>query len=110
MRRRRAVLRARWLPRLQNEEADRLTNMNFMDFEPGNRIPVELEKLDFAILPEFLAEGERFIEDVDERRKASAVLREAGALDGTEGKRSRLGGSSSGKRLRDTDPWTWPPR
>ena len=105
MRRRRAVLRACWIPRLQNEEADRLTNWNFMDFEPNNRIPVELEKLDFAILNEFLEEGEKFIEEVDERRKASAALREAGAWDGTERRRKKLGGRGSGKRLRDTDPW-----
>ena len=55
-----------------------------MDFDLKKRIPVELEKFDFSILPQFMAEGEKFIEEVDERRKASAELRQAGALDGTE--------------------------
>ena len=33
MRRRRLILRARWLPRLQNEEADQLTNNEFHNFD-----------------------------------------------------------------------------
>ena len=82
-----------------------MTNMNFMDFDPRSRIPVKLEKLDFALLPQLLAEGESFIDEIDERRKASAALREAGAWDGTERRRKKLGGRGSGKRLRDTDPW-----
>ena len=47
MRRRRLVLRARWLPRLQNDEADQLTNMDFRHFDPKERIPVSLERLGF---------------------------------------------------------------
>ena len=31
---RQAILRALWLPRLQNEEADALTNLDFRHFAP----------------------------------------------------------------------------
>ena len=79
--------------------------MNVMNFDLKKRIPVELEKLDFALLTEFLAEGEKFIEEVDERRKASAELRQAGALDGTERSRGSLGGRGKQKRLQEREPW-----
>ena len=46
------VLRARWLPRLQNDEADQLTNMDFRLFDPKKRIRVSLERLGFQVLPE----------------------------------------------------------
>ena len=40
MKRRRILLRARWLPRLQNQEADDLTNYEFRHFDPKKRIKV----------------------------------------------------------------------
>ena len=42
MMRRRLVLRARWLPRLQNEEADALTNVDYRHFSADKRIPVDV--------------------------------------------------------------------
>ena len=103
MRRRRAVLRAHWLPRLQNEEADQLTNENFMNFSPENRVPVELDKLDFAYLPRLLGEGEAYMEDLDRQREANKRAREAGNV-GVEKKRGKLGRGGAG-RLRDREPW-----
>ena len=50
MRRRNAVLRASWLPRLQNEEADALTNSDFRHFNPELRIAVALPGPTFGIL------------------------------------------------------------
>ena len=78
-----------------------------MDFDLKKRIPVELEKLDFSILPQFMSEGEKFIEEVDERRKASAELWLAGALDGTERARGSLGDRGKKKRLREQSPYVY---
>ena len=42
-----AVLRADGIPRLENEEADALTNWEFHHFNPALRAEVDLEKLNF---------------------------------------------------------------
>ena len=47
---RRACLHARWIPRLQNEEADALTDGEFDHFDHKLRIPVELDKLKFLVM------------------------------------------------------------
>ena len=44
-----ATLRAQWVPRDQNEEADSLTNSDYRHFSPDKRIPVELEKMPFGV-------------------------------------------------------------
>ena len=41
--RRAATLRADWIPRLQNEVADALTNWDFRHFDEQRRIHVDLE-------------------------------------------------------------------
>ena len=99
MRRRRLVLRARWLPRLQNEEADQLTNNEFHNFDAKKRIPVELDGLQFQVLPQLFAAGEEYLEDL-EKAKTAAKKTDAEALEG--GARKRLKGD---KGLRETDPW-----
>ena len=43
---RRVALRAAWLPRLQHEEADALTNLDFRHFDAARRIQVDLGKLE----------------------------------------------------------------
>ena len=55
---RRACLHARWTPRLQNEEADVLTNGDFQHFDPALRIPVDLDQLDSRVLNELSEIGE----------------------------------------------------
>ena len=47
---RRACLQARWIPRLQNEEADALTNGDYRNFCLEKRIPVDLQDLSFRVL------------------------------------------------------------
>ena len=68
MKLRRMVLRARWLPRLQNQEADDLTNDEFRHFDPKLRIDVGLEKLSFNILNELFAAGDDYLAELDELR------------------------------------------
>ena len=58
---RRMVLRAHWLPRLENEEADALTNFEFRHFDPALRVEVQLKNLKFAVLDDLFREGEAYI-------------------------------------------------
>ena len=58
---RRMVLRAHWLPRLENEEADALTNFEFRHFDPALRVEVQLKDLKFAVLDDLFKEGEAYI-------------------------------------------------
>ena len=99
MRRRRLVLRARWLPRLQNDEADQLTNMDFRHFDPKKRIPASLERLGFQVLPELFEAGEKYLETLN-RLKADST--ESEKSEGNDRAKKRLRGE---KGLRERDPW-----
>ena len=66
---RRSCLHARWIPRLQNEEADALTNGEFDHFTEANRIPVDLNRLDFRVLHDLFEEGEEYVADLERLKK-----------------------------------------
>ena len=100
MRRRRLVLRARWLPRLENEEADALTNLDFRHFKTENRVPVDLDKLGFRVLPMLFEEGENYMAELEEARKADKARALRGAAGGAREKRRKVG-----ELLRERDPW-----
>ena len=51
---RRSCLHARWIPRLQNEEAHALTSSSFEHFDAAKRIPLKLVDLKFRVLHEWL--------------------------------------------------------
>ena len=93
------VLRARWLPRLQNDEADALTNMDFRHFTPEKRIPVELDRLGFQVLPELFKAGDQYLEELANLKAAS---KEAELRGGPERAQKRLRGDLT---LREKDPW-----
>ena len=83
MRVRRLVLRAHWLPRLENEEADALTNFDYRHFKAENRVAVTLESLKFSVLDELFAEGEKYIATIEaekakHRKRAQASGEAAG--------------------------------
>lgn len=65
MRRRRLVLRCRWLPRFENEEVDALTNTDFHHFDPIRRIDVVHDYLGFKVLPMLVKAGEDYLADLD---------------------------------------------
>ena len=95
---RNASLRANWLPRLQNEEADALTNSDFRHFSENRRIPVVLEKLEFIVLNDLFQVDEDYVSE-------PASLK-------AKGKRESTGAGSAGKKrpkrsipLREKDPW-----
>ena len=94
------VLRARWLPRLQNEEADQLTNLEFHHFDESKRIQVDLDNLGFQVMPMLFAAGEDYMAELEKSRAELKCMRECGQE--PERKRKRLGAPQG---LRETDPW-----
>ena len=102
MKLRRLLLRARWVPRLQNQEADDLTNDEFRHFDPKKRIKVDLKDLKFKIMDQLFEVGDAYTKELEaarssEKRKAEARKRAGGAeIKDTQRK---------GKPLRETDPW-----
>ena len=97
---RKAVLRASWLPRLQNEEADALTNLDFRHFDLSKRIPVNLDDLKFGVLNELMPEGERFYQEVDELRAQERARRTAIGSGKLLRRKKRAGDT-----LREREPW-----
>ena len=97
---RRAALRANWIPRLQNEEADALTNSDFRHFSADKRIEVDLSSLPFLLMNDLFEEGEAYLAELEALK---AQERERRVL----AKESSTGKSKKGKtlRLRDKDPW-----
>ena len=79
LRLRRLSLRARWLPRLQNQEADDLTNGEFRHFDPSRRIAVDLDRLGFKVMPMLFAAGDAYLSELQAARAAEARKREAKA-------------------------------
>ena len=57
MKKRRMALRARWLPRLQNQEADDLTNFELRHFDPKKRIQIELADLGLDLMHSLFEEA-----------------------------------------------------
>ena len=57
MRLRRLILRAKWLPRLENEEADALTNFGLRHFSPEKRINISWDSLGFEVMPALFSSG-----------------------------------------------------
>ena len=96
---RNAVLRANWLPRLQNEEADALTNWDFRHFDPKLRIDVDLEKLEFKILDKLFAVGDNYIEELNQQREQEKRRKEASAAGARQPRRKKS------DVLRERDPW-----
>ena len=95
-RRRGLAFRANWVPRLENQEADDLTNLEFKSFDPSRRLDVDLDKLNFGVLPALFAEGDRYVEEL-----ANLKL-EAKWNDTQQGLMKKR---KAGDTLRDRDPW-----
>ena len=83
-------LALRWVPRLQNEEADALTNECFDGFTPSLRVETRLEDLKFIAL-------DRLMGQVGELMAEIAVRKSSGPVVGPP--------CSKKQRLRETDPW-----
>ena len=82
-----------WTPRDQNEEADRLTNLCFDDFNPEMRIDFDPVKADWLVMREMLEVAENIYQKVKDRKQ--------GAGPTTKEKERRR----PQERLRERDPW-----
>ena len=57
-----------WVPRDQNSAADALTNSDYALFDAERRIPVDLQHLEWKVLPDVLAAAERLYVEVQQRK------------------------------------------
>ena len=94
-RRKGLVLRANWVPRLENQEADDLTNLEFKSFDPKKRLDVDLEELEFGVLQHLFDVGDAYVSELAELKAKSKSSEARGE------KRRKLAGES----LRERDPW-----
>ena len=95
---RNATLRANWLPRLQKEEADALTNSDFRHFSLARRVPVKLEELQFVVLNELFQTGDVYVTELDALKAQAKRARETSAP-------ARAKRSKKPVPLREKDPW-----
>ena len=83
-----------WVPRLQNEEADALTNQDFSSFQQKNRVEIKLDEMPWKILPKLAKLAEDLYAEVSQRRNAPEVPER------------RPAGQGAVRKLRERDPWT----
>ena len=83
-------LHLEWAIRLQNEEADALTNGDFSAFRPENSVSIDPAKLSFKALPQ--------LERVSEELHADIIRRRAEKV--TKGARQ-----TKKVKLKERDPW-----
>ena len=93
-----ASMRARWIPRLQNEEADALTNGDYRHFDAKLRIPVDLGALPFKVLNDMFAVGEDYVKELE-------AMKEKGTINAGTSSGLGSGKTKKGQALRDRDPW-----
>ena len=86
-----------WVPRLQNEEADALSNEHFADFDPAKRITVAPADLPWKVLPSMIAYGSDLLARCEQLKSEGHAIGHA-----TEVARKKR---KAGTRLRDLDPW-----
>ena len=96
---RRAALHARWLPRLQNEEADARSNEDLHHFDERMRISVGLEKLGFVFMNDLFDADEAYFKELDDLN-AQANVAQAAA-----GPAQRARKPKAGQTLRERQPW-----
>ena len=53
-------------PRLEDQEADDLTNLEFKSFDVKKRLNVDLERLDFGVLRQLFDVGDSYVQELDE--------------------------------------------
>ena len=75
--RRGATLRANWIPRDQNEEADALTNWDFRHFDPALRVEVDLERLQFNVMKDLFAAGDDYVAELADLKSKEKARKES---------------------------------
>ena len=96
---RRVILRAEWLPRLQNEEADALTNMDFGHFDMSRRVRMDLDHMEFGGLNVLFGSGKAYPSDLEAQRAAEKARKVAGGERAGGGRKRRAGEALSVRDL-----------
>ena len=86
-----------WVPRLQNEEADALSNEHFDGFDMAKRIVVDPAEVQWKVLPSMVVYGTDLLARSEELKARKATMPE----ETDRGNKRR----KAGHRLRDSDPW-----
>lgn len=105
-----------WVPRLQNTEADELSNQIFRNFDERLRVPVELDKLHLIVLDQLLDEGEKLFGLVSQSPQQSeakpkpqeAETKTVGIIPSFKRQQPNKGAKRKRRastRLRVTHPW-----
>ena len=77
-------LKLSWAPREQNEKADALTNGNYAAFNPFRRIEVDIDKLEWRVLPDMLTAAGEIYERVRAARTSAVLGGPGGATPATK--------------------------
>ena len=95
LQRRRLDISLEWVPRDQNEEADALTNGDYILFDMSRRVQFKFLDLPFELLKDLAQHMEDFHSEVEERKLRQAELRD------------RLASTRTARReqLRLREPW-----
>jgi hypothetical protein len=83
-----------WTPRDQNEEADALTNGDYAQFRPANRVNVTIEEVKWLVLPRLMAVASDIFSEVQKRKAA----KDQSPQQAPPAKKAKGG-------LRQRDPW-----
>ena len=81
-----------WAPREWNQEADRLSNLDFTGFNPRHRIDTSEALSKWVVLDKVMLAGMKFYKERGENQRAQRH-------------QGRTGYRTKGKKLREYDPW-----
>ena len=71
---READLELFWLPRLQNKEADALTNQCYSAFDPAKRCRFDVARFEGIVLNQVLSAGQELYEEISQTRAGREPL------------------------------------
>jgi len=94
LQRREADLELFWLPHLQNEEADALTNQCYTAFDPAKRCRFDVAKFEGIVLSQVLAAGQDLYEEIGQTRAGRELL--------VQQRRTKVRRTNG---LKDSHPW-----
>jgi hypothetical protein len=94
LRARKMALSVGWTPRDQNEEADALTNGDYAQFRPANRVNVTIEEVKWLVPPRLMAVASDIFSEVQKRKAA----KDHSPQQAPPAKKAKGG-------LRQRDPW-----
>lgn len=99
LRSRQLDLNLAWLPRLQNQEADDITNQNFEKFDASRRVRFEWEKIQWLVLDDLMQASQELYQQVVAEREVRKT--EPKPTSASKWRKKM----SAKERLKNTKPW-----